>query len=192
VEKVSDFFPIGTDFSEFFTGQAPRKTEGKLTECAFPRIAGYVTRFRPYRPFIFLSITNISIFTPLLFSLPQVFVFAFFGQEAKVHRTVKIRCHGNEVCGSQRDKAKIVAYMVWGNSYKEQPSRINPARLKESYIDVFSSSRGAKPRTPRSKAEYDFATVDFREKLCYPKPPEKAQIRRYVTSKNPGIKYDPW
>ena len=79
-----------------------------------------------------------------------------------MHRTVNVRRHGNEVCGSQRDKAKIVAYMVRGNSYNDQPGRINPARLQESYIDVFSSSRGAKPRTPRSKAEYDFATVYFR------------------------------
>ena len=39
------------------------------------------------------------------------FVFAFFGQQAEVHRTVKICCNGNKVCGSQRDKAKIVAYM---------------------------------------------------------------------------------
>ena len=51
--------------------------------------------------------------------------------------------------------------MVWKNSYKEQPGRINPARLKESHIDVFSN---------------DFAAVDFREELCYPKPPEKAYI----------------
>ena len=94
-----------------------------------------------------------------------------------MHRTVNVRHHENEVCGSQRGKAKIVAYMVRGNSYKEQPDRINPARLKESYIKVFSSSRGAKPRTPRRKAEYDFAAVDFREKLCYPTPPKK-QIRR--------------
>ena len=34
-------------------------------------------------------------------------------------------------------------------------------------MEVFGSSRGAKPRTPRSKAEYDFVTVYFREKLCY-------------------------
>ena len=77
-------------------------------------------------------------------------------------------------------ESKIVAYMVWENPYKEQPSRINPARLKESYIKVFSSSRGAKPRTPRSKAEYDFAAVDIREKLCYPKPPEKANSKKFL------------
>ena len=59
-------------------------------------------------------------------------------------------------------KAKIVAYMVWGNSYKEQSGRINPARLKENNIDVFSN---------------DFADVDLREKLCYPKPPEKANSK---------------
>ena len=83
-------------------------------------------------------------------------------------------------CGSQRGKAKIVAYMVWGNSYKEQPDRINPARLKESYIKVFSSSRGAKPRTPRSKAEYDFATVDVREELCYHSLTEKANSEEII------------
>ena len=52
----------------------------------------------------------------------------------------------------EKTKAKIVAYMVWRNSYNKQPGRINPARLKESHIDVFSN---------------DFAAVYFREKLCY-------------------------
>ena len=42
------------------------------------------------------------------------------------------------------------------------------------YMEVFSSCRGAKPRTPRSKAEYNFATVYLREVLFYPEPPEKA------------------
>ena len=37
-----------------------------------------------------------------------------------------------------------------------------PARLKEVIIDVFSN---------------DFAAVDIREKLCYPKPPEKANSK---------------
>ena len=49
--------------------------------------------------------------------------------------------------------------MVWKNSYKDQPGRINPARLKESYMEVFSNN---------------FAAVDFREKLCYHSLPEKA------------------
>ena len=75
------------------------------------------------------------------------------------------------------------------NPYKEQPGRINPARLKESYIDVFSSSRGAKPRTPRSKAEYDFATVYFREKLCYHSLPKK-QIRPFAC--RIGLIYVTW
>ena len=44
-------------------------------------------------------------------------------------------------------------------------------------MEVFGSSRGAKPRTPRSKAEYDFATVYFREELCYHSCPEKTKLR---------------
>ena len=51
--------------------------------------------------------------------------------------------------------------MVRGNSYNDQPGRINPARLKESYMEVFSN---------------DFAAVDFREELCYHSRPEKAKI----------------
>ena len=77
--------------------------------------------------------------------------------------------------------------MVWGNSYKDQPGKINPARLKESYIGVFSSSRGAKPRTPRSKAEYDFATVDVRE-LCHHSRPEKANPERVCFKRTSPLK----
>ena len=79
-------------------------------------------------------------------------------------------------CGSQREKAKSLH--TWYREIRIKNSRAGkPARLKEVIIYGFSSSRGAKPRTPRSKAEYDFATVDFREELCYPTPPKK-QIRR--------------
>ena len=64
-------------------------------------------------------------------------------------------------------KAKIVAYMVWRNLYKEKTGQGRTCPAKEKDMEVFGSSRGAKPRTPRSKAEYDFAAVYFREKLCY-------------------------
>ena len=64
-------------------------------------------------------------------------------------------------------KAKIVAYMVRGNLYKEKTGQGETCPVKEKDMEVFGSSRGAKPRTPRSKAEYDFAAVYFREKLCY-------------------------
>ena len=50
--------------------------------------------------------------------------------------------------------------------YKEKTEQ-GTRSAKERDIEVFGSSRGAKPRTPRSKAEYDFAAVYFREKLCY-------------------------
>ena len=48
-------------------------------------------------------------------------------------------------------KAKIVAYMVWENSYKEQPDR-ETYPVKEKDMEVFGD---------------DFAAVYFREKLCY-------------------------
>ena len=51
-------------------------------------------------------------------------------------------------CGSQRDKAKIVAYMVWRNLYKEKAGRGGPVRQEKGDIEVFSN---------------DFATVYFRE-----------------------------
>ena len=55
---------------------------------------------------------------------------------------------------------KIVAYMVWGNSHKEQPGwKTCPA--EKVIIDGFSN---------------DFAAVDFREELCHPTPPEKAKF----------------
>ena len=83
-------------------------------------------------------------------------------------------------CGSQRDKAKIVAYMVWRNLYKEKAGRGETCPAKERNMEVFGSSRGAKPRTPRSKAEYDFATVDVREELCYHSLTEKANSEEII------------
>ena len=35
---------------------------------------------------------------------------------------------------------------------------------------VFGGSRRAKPRMPRSEAEYDFVTVYFRELCCHSRP----------------------
>ncbi len=55
-------------------------------------------------------------------------------------------------CGSQRDKAKIVAYMVWRNLYKEKAGQGETCPVKERNMEVFSN---------------DFAAVYFREKLCY-------------------------
>ena len=123
-------------------------------------------RYFPFENFV----TNISIL------YTSEFVFAFFGQQAEVHRTVNVGTLNMKSAEVNGTKPKSLRTWYGGNSYKEQPDRINPARLKESYIKVFSSSRGAKgdARTPRSKAEYDFAAVDVREKLCYPTPPEKA------------------
>ena len=51
--------------------------------------------------------------------------------------------------------------------YKEKNRTGETCSARERDMEVFGSSRGAKPRTPRSKAEYDFAAVYFREKLCY-------------------------
>ena len=51
--------------------------------------------------------------------------------------------------------------------FASKKARQGTCPVKEKDMEVFGSSRGAKPRTPRSKAEYDFATVYFREKLCY-------------------------
>ena len=62
--------------------------------------------------------------------------------------------------------------MVWGNSYKDQPGKINPARLKESYIGVFSN---------------DFATVDVRE-LCHHSRPEKANPERVCFKRTSPLK----
>ena len=45
-------------------------------------------------------------------------------------------------------KAKIVAYMVWRNLYKEKAGRGGPVRQEKGDIEVFSN---------------DFATVYFRE-----------------------------
>ena len=49
-------------------------------------------------------------------------------------------------------KAKIVAYMVWRNLYKEKAGQGETCPVKERNMEVFSN---------------DFAAVYFREKLCY-------------------------
>lgn len=74
---------------------------------------------------------------------------------------MKVRYNGNEVCGSQRNKAKIVAYRSGNASYTaKEPSKERTLLGSQFvYIGVLSD---------------DFAAVDVREELCKTKPPEKA------------------
>ena len=91
-------------------------------------------------------------------------VFAFFGQQAEVHRTVKGKLSFLSVCGSQRDKGKLLR-AGQEKPHRQQKSRARIISLLGSqilFIGVFSN---------------DFATVDFREELCYHSRPKK-QIRR--------------
>ena len=78
----------------------------------------------------------------------------------------------NKVCGSQRDKAKIVASQARKTACKQQKSRVRETTLLGSQsllIGVFSD---------------DFAAVDVREELCKTKPPEKANSEGLLQSDN--------
>lgn len=69
------------------------------------------------------------------------------------------------VCGSQREKAKIVALQARKKPHRQQKSRARNESLLSSrfiYMGVFSD---------------DFAAVDLREVLCYHSRPEKRKFR---------------
>ena len=60
-------------------------------------------------------------------------------------------------------KAKIVAYMVWRNLYKEKAGRGGPVRQEKGDIEVFSN---------------DFATVYFREDYATIAAPKRQNFGR--------------
>ena len=78
---------------------------------------------------------------------------------------MKICCKGNKVCGSQRNKAKIVAYeTVFSSRTAKEPSKEQSLLGSQFvYIGVISD---------------DFTAVDFREELCYHSRPKKRKFKR--------------
>ena len=72
--------------------------------------------------FVFIHLQMFILFEHFHFNTSE-FVFAFFGQQAEVHRTIKVRYNGNTVCGSQRDKDKIVALKARRMPHIRQKSR---------------------------------------------------------------------
>ena len=88
-----------------------------------------------------------------------------------MHRTVKVSYYGYKVCGSQRDKDKIVAYRSENASYTaKEPSKERTLLGSQFvYIGVLSD---------------DFAAVDVCEDLCKTKPPEKANSEGLLQSDN--------
>ena len=119
-----------------------------------------------YFPFENL-VTNISI----LFHLLNLYL-PFSGNRRRCTGRVRVRYNGNEVCGSQRDKNKIVALQARKLPHRQQKSRAwktNLTRLCRLSIGVLSD---------------DFAAVDVREELCKTKPPEKANSEGLLQSDN--------
>ena len=83
----------------------------------------------------------------------SVFVFAFFGQQAEVHRTVEIKrlfCRSAEVNGT-KPKSLLYRRAKWltGSKRAEQGATLLGSRMVS--MGVFSN---------------DFAAVDIREELC--------------------------
>ena len=67
---------------------------------------------------------------------------------------MKVRCNGNAVCGSQRDKDKIVAWelrLTFLGMRKAEQGKQSLLGSQFVYISVLSD---------------DFAAVDVREELC--------------------------
>lgn len=81
-----------------------------------------------------------------------------------MHRTIKVRYNGNTVCGSQRDKDKIVAWkLLFIFLTLEKPSKETSLLGSQiPFMGVLSD---------------DFATVDFREELCYHSRPKEAKFK---------------
>ena len=97
------------------------------------------------------------------------FVFAFFGQQAEVHRTVNVGILSGkpaEVNGTKPKSLRIspenVSWMAKGR-VKIFSSLLSPQRLS---MGVFSN---------------DFVAVDVREELCYHSRPEKAKFKRHMS-----------
>ena len=82
-----------------------------------------------------------------------------------MHRTVKVSYYGYKVCGSQRDKDKIVAYRSENASQiAKEPSKDHfLTRLSKSIMGVLSD---------------DFATVDLREDYANLSLPKEAKFKR--------------
>lgn len=87
-----------------------------------------------------------------------------------MHRTVKVSYYGYKVCGSQRDKDKIVAYRSENASQiAKEPSKDHfLTRLSKSIMGVLSD---------------DFATVDLREDYANLSLPKEAKFKRCRTVK---------
>ena len=82
-----------------------------------------------------------------------------------MHRTVNFLCNGYNVCGSQRDKDKIVALRARKTAYKQKkPSKEHfLTRLSKSIMGVLSD---------------DFAAVDLREDYANLSLPKEAKFKR--------------
>ena len=91
------------------------------------------------------------------------FVFAFFGQEAEVHRTVERvqnLCRCAEVNGAKTKslRCRLVERLIGKKSRARKP-----CSAQRLYMGVLSD---------------DFAAVDFREELCYHSRPKEAKFKR--------------
>ena len=113
-------------------------------------------RYFPFENFV----TNISILTPLFFSLPRVFVFAFFGQQAEVHRTVNGKHLLNRSAEVNGAKPKSLRYTRAKRIVSEKRAEQGNSLLSSKVVSmgVFCD---------------DFAAVDVREGLCYHSRPKK-------------------
>ena len=110
----------------------------------------------------------------MLFSLqpnifPSEFVFAFFGQQAKVHRTVIGK-------RSEYKSAEV-------NGTK--PKSLRVGRKNIPYIAKYIAKEPSKDKSLLGSQNYymkvlcnDFAAVDFREELCYHSRPKKTKFKR--------------
>ena len=87
---------------------------------------------------------KIRVFRLFPWQKPPKLNFALFGQEAgSIGQWGAI--YWNTICGNQRDKTKIVAYMVCGNVYKEKAGQGKPVRQKKGIWKFSAIAEGKSP-----------------------------------------------
>ena len=95
------------------------------------------------------------------------FVFAFFGQQAEVHRTVEGKHLFSQSAEVNGTKPKSLRYRLVKRLVNQKESRAR----KQSLLSSQSAFMGV--------LSDDFATVDFREVLCYHSRPKEAKFKSY-------------
>ena len=97
-----------------------------------------------------------------------------------MHRTVEIGILSSKFAEVNGTKTKSLRYRHVKRACKQKKSQARnfPYSALNSFLWVFSADDERYARVHGAKRKYDFATVDFREELCYHSRPKKRKFKR--------------